>query len=127
MEYKKIYALIIEITILILLSIDINLTNIPELQIYHNQTIKLLIPSKRCKPFSEKTLFLSSNLRNDSEEIIKKYKIIEYQNYINYFITYYMDNNEYKLYKDLLFSQGIINSDNIYSDNNFIITGETTN
>ena len=38
-----------------------------------------------------------------------------------------MDNNEYKLYKDLLFSQDIINSDNIYSDNNFIITGRTIN
>ena len=127
MKYKKINALIIEIVILLLFSIDINMTNIQELEIYNNQILKLLVPSKKCKLTSDKTLFLFSNLRNISEEIKKKYKIIEYKNKLNSFITYYMDDNEYKLYEDLFFSQGIIRSDCIYSDNNFFITRRTTN
>ena len=127
MKYKKIYALMIEIVILLLFSIDINMTNIPELEIYNNQILKLLVPSKKCKLSSDKTLFLFSNIRNVSEEIIKKYKIIEYKNKLNSFITYYMDDDEYKLYEDLFFSQGIIRSDCIYSDNNFFITRRITN
>ena len=132
-KYCKVIKLILstnydkKILYLLLFSIDINMTNIPELEIYNNQIIKLLVPSKKCKLSSDKTLFLFSNLRNVSEEIIKKYKIIEYKNKLNSFITYYMDDDEYKLYEDLFFSQGIIRSDSIYSDNNFFITRRTTN
>lgn len=127
MKYKKIYVSIIELVILLLFSIDINMTNIPELVFYNNQIIRLLVPSKKCKLSLDKTLFLYFNLRNVSEEIKKKYKIIEYKNKLNSFMTYYMDDNEYKLYEGLLFSQGIIRSYSIYSDNNFFITRRTNN
>ena len=123
----KLYALIIINGLIILFFIDINLTDIPELEFYNNQTIKLLIPSKICKPPSLKTLFLTSDCRNDSEELNNKYKIIHYKNKKNSFITYYRDDQEYKQYEKLLFFQGIIKSYNIYSDNNIyfsVITNE---
>ena len=125
----KLYALNIINALIILFSIDINLTNIQELDFYNNQTIKLLVPSKISKPPSLKTLFLISDFRNHSEELNDKYKIIYYENKNNSFITYYKDDQEYKQYEDLLFFQGIIKSYNIYSDNNIyfsIVINEST-
>jgi len=112
---------IILVVLLIIFSLDFNfnLTNIPELQFHKNQTLKLLLPSKKCKNPTYKTLFLTSDFRNVSTQISKKHKIIEYKNNINSFLTYYMDDKEYKQYKYLLLSQGVISSDSLYSDNNF--------
>jgi len=122
---EKIYALIISMVILILFSKDFNFANIPELQFYNNQTIKLLVPSKRCKFPSHKTLFLTSNCRNNTQQILKKYKIIEYKNKKTSFVTYYSDDKDYNQYKNLLLSQGIINSKNIYGDHNFYFSRNT--
>ena len=115
----KIYSLILSLVLLKIFSIDFNLTNIPELQFYNNQTIKLLIPPKRCNFLEHKTLYLFSEFRNNSNDLMKKYKIIEYKNKGNSLVTYYIDDNEYNQYKNLLFSQGIINSVSIFGDHNF--------
>lgn len=108
------------------MSIDLNFTNIPELEFYNNQTLKLLVPSKRCQPPAYKTLYLTSDYKNDSNKIIEKYKIVDYKNKKNSYITYYSDNRELEQYKYLLFKQGLINSDSIFGDNNFYFTLKTT-
>ena len=115
----KIYSLIILLVLLLIISIDFNLTNIPELQIYNNQTIKLLIPPKRCNFPKHKTLYLFSEFRNNSNDLMKKYEIREYKNKRNSLVTYYIDDNQYNQYKNLFFSQGIINSVSLFGDHNF--------
>ena len=126
-NYKlKIFFLIIALVLIYIFSIDLNFTNIPELEFYNNQTLKLLVPSKRCKPPAYKTLYLTSDYKNDSNKIIKKYKIVDYKNKKNSYITYYSDNRELEQYKYLLFKQGLINSDSIFGDNNFYFTLKTT-
>ena len=73
----RIFAIsIIIIFFIIFYSIKSNLTNIPELDLYNNQTLKLLLPSKKCKLSNLKTLFFTSNFRNNSDELNNKYKII---------------------------------------------------
>ena len=84
-----------------------------------------VVPSKKCKFPAYKTLFLTSDMRNDSNEIVKKHKIIEYKNHKNSFMTFYSsrsDGNIYQQYTNLLVSQGIIKSNNIYGDNNFFLS-----
>ena len=123
-QNNKFFFLFIISILLTIFSLDLNFTNIPELLIYNNQTLKLLVPSKRCKPPSYKTLFLISDMRNNSNEIEKKYKIIKYKNLRNSFVTFFSPVSQggiYKQYINLLESQGIIKSNNIYSDNNFFL------
>lgn len=124
-QNNKFFFLFIISILLIIFSLDLNFTNIPELLIYNNQTLKLLVPSKRCKSPSYKTLFLISDMRNNSNEIEKKYKIIKYKNHRNSFVTFFSPVSEggiYQQYTKLLESQGIIKCNNIYSDNNFFFS-----
>ena len=68
-EFKSITKLfslsILIIFVIIIYSLKSNLSNIPEIQFYDNQTLKLLMPSKQCKFPNHKTLFFTSNLRNN--------------------------------------------------------------
>ena len=50
---------------------------------------------------------------------MKKYEIIEYKNRVNSLVTHYIDDNEYKQYKNLLFSKGIIHSVSVFGVHNF--------
>ena len=104
----------------ILYSMNPNLTNVPELDYYNNQTLKLLAPKKDCD--CEKTLFFSSNLRNKPVEINKDiYDIIQYKNRKNFFVTYYMGDEEYEQYENLLAQHEIIKSINALGDSNFYL------
>ena len=58
---------------------------------------------------------------------MKKYEIREYKNKGNSLVTYYIDDNEYNQYKNLLFSQGIINSVSIFGDHNFYFSNNAIN
>ena len=76
---KLIHFFLTIFLISILYSMNPNLTNVPELDYYNNQTLKLLAPKKDCD--CEKTLFFSSNLRNKPVEINKDiYEIIKNMN-----------------------------------------------
>ena len=107
-------------------SFRINPTNISELQFYNNQTLKILVPSKKCK-LHHKTLFFTSNFRNNSEENFNQYKIINYKNKKSSFVTYYNGDEEYDQYEKLLSEQGLIKSLNIFGDNNFFFTKRAIN
>ena len=118
---------VIIIFIIIIYIIKPNLTNIPELDYYNNQILKLLVPSKKCRFTNYKTLFFTSNLRNNSNEINDKYNIIEYKNKKKSFVTYYMGDDEYEQYEELLTNHSLIKSDNIYGDNNFFLSKRAVN
>ena len=104
-----------------------NLTNIPELDFYNNQTLKLLLPSKRCKFTDYKTLFFTSNFRNNSNEVNDQYNIIEFKNKKKSFVTYYMGDDEYEQYEDLLSNHSLIKSESIFADNNFYLSKRAVN
>ena len=130
-EFKNITRLF-SLSILIIFGIFIyslksNLTNIPEIQFYDNQTLKLLMPSKQCKFPNHKTLFFTSNLRNNSNEINNQYNIIEYKNKKNSFVTYYMGDEEYEQYEDLFSNHSLIKSENLFGDNNFYLSKRSVN
>ena len=96
---------------------------IPEMHYYNNnQILKLLTPSKQCKPFSPKTLFFVSKFRFNTSLNSSEIRIINYKNSRNSFVTYYMDDEEYFQYEELLSEQGIIRSHNIFGDNNFYLS-----
>ena len=98
-----------------------NLTNVPELLNEHNQTLKLLVPPSNCK-YCQSTLFFTSNLRNNKEDLNNYYNIIDYKNKKNYFVTYYMGDEEYEQYEKLLAKHGLIKSVNVFADNNFFFS-----
>ena len=118
---------IIIIFFIIFYSIKSNLTNIPELDLYNNQTLKLLLPSKKCKLSNLKTLFFTSNFRNNSDELNNKYKIIEYENKKNSFVTYYMNDEEYEQYEELFSRHNLIKSENLFGDNNLFLNKRVVN
>ena len=118
---------IIIIFFIIFYSIKSNLTNIPELDLYNNQTLKLLLPSKKCKISNLKTLFFTSNFRNNSDELNNKYKIIEYENKKNSFVTYYMNDEEYEQYEELFSRHNLIKSENLFGDNNLFLNKRVVN
>ena len=117
-----IFIIVIIITVFISNFANLNLTNIPELEIYNNQTLQLLLPSKKCKYISHGTLFFTSNFRNNSKELKEQYNIIDYKNTKNSFVTYYMGDEEYEQYIELFSNHGLIKSDNIYADHNFFLS-----
>ena len=106
--------------LLILYSINTNLTNVPELLDKKEQTLKLLVPKQKSK-YCQKTLFFTSNLRSDKDDI-DNYDIIEYKNTKNFFVTYYMGDEEYEQYEHLLAKHGIIKSVDAFADNNFYLS-----
>ena len=115
------FSIIVSQLLIIYIS-NINLTNNPEINLYTRQKIKLILHSKKCKPFNHKTIFFTSNYRNESNEKGEKYKIITYINKMNSFVTYYLDDNIYKPYEDILSKNGLIKSENIYGDNNIFLS-----
>ena len=118
--YRKIlYISLMIFLISILNSINDNLTNIPELKYYTQQKLKLFIPKKIYNSICHKTIFFTSNYRNNSD--ITKYNIVEFINTKNSFVTYYLDDSVYSQYPNLFASNGLIRSNNIYSDNNLIL------
>ena len=124
----RIFAIsIIIIFFIIFYSIKSNLTNIPELDLYNNQTLKLLLPSKKCKISNLKTLFFTSNFKNNSDELNNKYEIIEYQNKKNSFVTYYMNDEEYEQYEELFSNHNLIKSENLFGDNNLFLNKRVVN
>lgn len=98
---------------------------IPELNIYNNQQLKLLIPSKKCKPLSPRTLYFESSFRR--KNIIRENEI----NYIalnetnkKFFITYYMNNtNDYSNYDNILKINGLIKSNYLFHSHNIFLNG----
>ena len=116
---KIFYISIIIASIFIYNSINPNLTDIPEINYYNHQTLKLLVPSKIYNSICHKTIFFTSNYRNNSNLSI--YNIIEFNNTKNSFVTYYLDDAVYVQYPRLFSSNGLIRSNNIYSDNNLIL------
>ena len=113
---------IIIIFLIIFYSFKSNLTNIPELDLYNNQTLKLLLPSKKCKFQNQKTLFFTSNFRNNSNELNNKYEIIDFKNKKNSFVTYYLGDEEYEQYEELFSEHNLIKSENFFGDNNFFLS-----
>ena len=112
----------IVIVILLIYSIILEKTYRSEIKVYEKQIIKLLILSKKCNSHMRTTIYFSSNLTNLSKEINDNYKIILSKIKSNYNITYFTDDYKYNQYKDLLFSNGLINSNNIFGDNNLILS-----
>ena len=106
-------------SISILNSINDNLTNIPELRYYTQQRLKLFVPKKIYNFICHKTIFFTSNYRNNSD--ITKYNIVKFKNKKNSYVTYYLDDFVYSQYPNLFTSNGLIRSYNIYSDNNLIL------
>ncbi len=113
---------IIIIFLIIFYSFKSNLTNIPELDLYNNQTLKLLLPSKKCKFQNQKTLFFTSNFRNNSNELNNKYEIIDFKNKKNSFVTYYLGDEEYEQYEELFSEHNLIKSENFFGDNNLFLS-----
>ena len=106
--------------LLILYTINTNLTNVPELLDERDQTLKLLVPKQKSK-YCQRTLFFTSTLRNNKDNI-DNYSIIEYKNKKSFFVTYYMGDEEYEQYEDLLAEHGIIKSIDAFADNNFYLS-----
>ena len=130
-EFKSItrlFSLSIMIMIVIIItSLKSNLTNIPEIELYKKQTLKLLSPSKQCKFPNHKTLFFTSPIRNNSKELYQRYDIEKYKNKKNSFMTYYMGDDEYEQYQDLFSNHGLIKSENIFGDNNLYLSKRSVN
>ena len=102
----------------ILFSINTNLTNVPELEYHNEQTLQLLVPSRKCKC----TLYFTSNIRDKNYgKDSNKYKIIEYKNRKNYFITYFLDDIIYNQFEYIFKEHGLIRSNYIFADNNFYL------
>ena len=100
----------------------INLTNIPELFYHPNQTLQIIAPDERYKDSCSLTLYFTSyfrktNISNDFE--IKQINLKDK----NYFVSYFMDNNNYYPYIPLLNAHGLIRSNYKYGYNNLIISG----
>ena len=104
-----------------------NLTNIPEIQLYNNQTLKVLIPSKKCSRSLPKALYFTSDLRNNTKEYIHNNRLINYKNTKNSFVTYYSDDHDYDQFDGLLAEHGIIKSDDIYGEHNFFLSKKAVN
>jgi len=116
---KIIFILIIFLILSIPYSINSNLTNVPELEYHDYQTLKLLIPSKKCKC----TLFFTSHSRNNTiDNDNNNYRIIEYKNRKNYFVTYYLDDVIYNQFEPIFIEHGLIRSNHILADNNFYLS-----
>ena len=82
---------------------------IPELNYYKNQTLNLLVPSKKCKIPSPRTIYFKSEVRNEEE-----YKNINIENVTfnetqkEYFVTYLTKTKEYfKDYVRILKESGL--------------------
>lgn len=119
--YKLFSFSLLIIFISLIPSSKINPTNVSELQIYNNQSLKILLPSGQCK-LNQKTLFFTSPLRDNSKELYKQYDIRDYQNKKSSFVTYYNGDEEYFKYETILSQHGLIKSVNIYADNNFFFS-----
>ena len=130
-EFKSITRLfslsIMMMIVIIITSLKSNLTNIPEIELYNKQTLKLLSPSKQCKLPNHKTLFFTSPIRNNSKELYQQYDIEKYKNKKNSFVTYYMGDDEYEQYQDLFSNHGLIKSENIFGDNNLYLSKRSVN
>ena len=123
MILNKLFSFLINISVAILIYfMDVNLTNIPELELFTAQTLKLLVPTKKCKFSCKRTLYFTSNFRNNSDKLYRQYKIIKYKNKKNSFVTYYKDDYDYGQYESLLFRHGLIKSNSMISDNNFFFS-----
>lgn len=96
-------------------------TNIPELFYFNNQTLRILIPEKKCKYVSPITLYFSSNFRNDN--IPKEFEVKEINiKDKNYFVSFFVNNFNYDSYIQLLNHHGLIRSKFIYGNNNLFIS-----
>ena len=104
---------------------NIPIFEISELNNYSNQSLKLLIPSKQCKPLSPRTLYFQSEYRNNNIPDNFTIKIINLDKYEkNYFVTYnynkaFSDNN---IYANILDLHGLVKTNTEYQKHNLYIT-----
>jgi hypothetical protein len=95
-----------------------NPTNIPELSLYENQTLQIIVPKKECKYISPITIFFKSEFNdlNDSNNYdIKRINLKDK----NYFVTYYFNgSNSYSVFSSLLEKNGLIRNRKIRRSNN---------
>ena len=98
---------------------------IPELINYQNQTLKLLVPSKKCHELSPRTLYFESNYRNKSKnenENIDINLVNLNETYKKYYVTYYIEPfTNYDNYLDILKNHGIIRSIFKFHNHNLFI------
>ena len=119
--YKIFSFSLLILFILLIPSSRLNPTNVSELQLYNNQSLKILLPSNKCK-LNYKTLFFISEFRDNSKELYEQYNIKNYNNKKSSFVTYYNGDEEYDRYETLLSEHGLIKSKSIYADNNFFFS-----
>ena len=81
--------------------------NSPEVNIYNEQKLKVINPSKKC-PSSSKTLYFTTNLIH-SKEIRNDIKIITLEDK-NQFVTFYISDFGYNFYANILKENGLIRS-----------------
>ena len=113
---------IIFITLIILIFLNQNKKNESDISSNNDQIVNLLISPKKCKSFIDKTLYFTSNFRNNSNEIRKYYKIINQNISKHSKITFFSDDPKYNHYKDLLLRNGLLKNDDIYGQNNLFLS-----
>ena len=120
------YLLIIEFIICLkLIKNRIRIYEISELNDYYSQSLKLLIPSKQCKPLSPRTLYFESNFRDNNRSENIEIEIINLDKYDKkYFVTYnyikaFTNNN---IYANILDLHGLIKTYQQYQKHNLFIT-----
>jgi len=94
---------------------------VPELQYHKNQTLNLLVPSKRCKKPTPRTIYFISNQREEKPKnlIIKRITLNEKQR--KFFVTYSVGTEYYyNYYLDLLNNNGLIRSYDINDNHNIL-------
>ena len=96
---------------------------IPELNYYKKQTLNLLVPSKKCKMPSPRTIYFKSEVRTEKEyKNIKLEKVTFNETQRKYFVTYLTGNDMYfNAFLDILNNNGLIRSFSITNDHNLII------
>ena len=98
-----------------------NTYDIPELQYYRNQTLNLLVPSKKCKRPTPRTIYFISDQRKEKPKniIIKKITLSEKQR--KFFVTYSIGTEFYFNYHlDLLNNNGLIRSFDLKDKHNIM-------
>ena len=96
--------------------------DVPEINLYNNQTLKLLVPSKQCINLFPRTLYFTPKFR--TKNIAGNIEI----NTINlnesnkrYFVTYYSEREEFEEYNHILTDYGLIRSHFINASNNIFL------
>ena len=96
--------------------------DIPELKYYKNQTLNLLMPSKKCKRPTPRTIYFISNQRKGKPKNIIIKPIILKENQRKFFVTYSVESEHYyRYYLDLLNNNGLIRSFDKIDKHNILI------